>query len=146
MKKEQLFVLLGKYLNGFKIVRIEDDPFIKGQINLWTHSDSQSVVIGDTNRVKFFVNAEDDGSPVYQASINKEIYRLEVENEILKRRLNNICFGCEGDIELACRYLHKLGYVGYDDYANQYVNLHKDDFFDQELRHDKEKGENNEVL
>lgn len=28
--------LIGKYINGYKIVSVEKDPFIKDQINLWT--------------------------------------------------------------------------------------------------------------
>lgn len=36
--------LIGKYLNGYKIVRIENDPFIKGQINLWTDEEMGEII------------------------------------------------------------------------------------------------------
>lgn len=98
------------------------------------------------NKIEFSELKNKEDMIIAFNQLKDDYHQLFKENEILKRRLNNICFGCEGDIELACRYLHKLGYVGYDDYANQYINLHEDNFFDQELRHDKEKGENNASL
>lgn len=30
-------ISVGDYINGFEIVAIKKDPFIKGQVNLWTN-------------------------------------------------------------------------------------------------------------
>lgn len=76
MKKEDLYPLIGKYLNGYKIIKIEEDPFIKGQINLWT-DEWRTEYFGDKSIVKFFVRPESNSSKVYQELIDKQIYTLK---------------------------------------------------------------------
>ena len=68
--------LIGKYLNGFKIVKIEKDPFVKGQINLWT-DDEKSNVFGDRSIVKFFIRDESNTAKVYQELVDKEKHELQ---------------------------------------------------------------------
>ena len=68
--------LIGKYLNGYKIVRIEKDPFIKGQINLWT-DEEKSNVFGDIHIVKFFIRDESNNAKIYQELVDKEKYELQ---------------------------------------------------------------------
>ena len=68
--------LIGKYLNGFKIVKIEKDPFIKGQINLWTDEEKVGT-FGDRNTIKFFVRDESSSAKVYQELADKEKHELE---------------------------------------------------------------------
>lgn len=36
--KEPCLIEPGDYVNGEKVIRIDKDPFIKGQINLWTNT------------------------------------------------------------------------------------------------------------
>lgn len=68
--------LIGKYLNGYKIVKIENDPFIKGQINLWT--DEQTIkAFGDRSIVKFFIREESNSAKIYQELVDKRIYDLK---------------------------------------------------------------------
>lgn len=66
--------LVGKYLNGYKIVRIEKDPFIEGQINLWT-DEGKTGAFGDRSIVKFFVRDESNNAKIYQKLVDKEKYR-----------------------------------------------------------------------
>lgn len=69
--------------------------------------------------------------------IKEEYDKLFEENEVLKDRLNDVCFGGDGDIEAACRYLHKIGYIGFDDDTKEYINLHNDQFIDYESKREK---------
>lgn len=71
MNKEDLYPLIGKYLNGYKIIKIEEDPFIKGQINLWT-DEWITEYFGDKSIVKFFVRPESNSSKIYRELIDKE--------------------------------------------------------------------------
>lgn len=75
MDVEQLQTLVGKYLNGYKIIKIERDPFIKGQINLFTNQWGD-IGFGDRKLVKFFIRNEGNTAAVYQEIIDKEIYEL----------------------------------------------------------------------
>lgn len=68
--------LIGKYLNGYKIVKVENDPFIKRQINLWT-DEIKTEYFGDRSIVKFFIREEDNSSKIYQELIDKEKYILQ---------------------------------------------------------------------
>lgn len=68
--------LIGKYLNGYKIVRIEKDPFIKGQINLWTNEEKRDV-FGDRSIVKFFIREKSNTAKIYQELVDKEKYELQ---------------------------------------------------------------------
>lgn len=89
MNKEDLYPLIGKYLNGYKIVKIEEDPFIKGQINLWT-DEWITEYFGDKSIVKFFVRPESNLSKIYKEQIDKEIYQLKDNwnklKEIIKKK------------------------------------------------------------
>lgn len=76
MNKEDLYPLIGKYLNGYKIVKIEEDPFVKGQINLWT-DEWITEYFGDKSIVKFFIRPESNSSKIYKELIDKEIYQLK---------------------------------------------------------------------
>lgn len=82
MNKEDLYPLIGKYLNGYKIIKIEEDPFIKGQINLWT-DEWITEYFGDKSIVKFFIRPESNSSKIYKELIDKE-------NKQLKEQLQNI--------------------------------------------------------
>lgn len=82
-KKTTINELIGKYLNGYKIVRIEKDPFIKGQINLWT-DEERIGTFGDRSIVKFFVREDSNSSKVYQEIIDKKIYEMSKEINDLK--------------------------------------------------------------
>lgn len=42
----------GDYVNGQKIVKITKDPFIKGQLNLWTDRDEIDC-FGDRSTIKY---------------------------------------------------------------------------------------------
>lgn len=84
MNKEDLMCLIGKYLNGYKIVKIEDDLFIKGQINLFT-DEWECEAFNDRYLVKFYVRNEDNNSKFYKELVNKENYKLkQALNEIRK--------------------------------------------------------------
>lgn len=93
MNKEDLYPLIGKYLNGYKIVKIEDDPFIKGQINLWT-DEIRTEYFGDKTIVKFFVRPDSNSSKIYQELVDKEIYKLKDNWNKLKEYLETINKGC----------------------------------------------------
>ena len=71
MNKEDFYHLLGKYLNGYKIVKVEDDSFIKGQINLWT-DEVISDYFGDRSIVKFFIRTDSNSSKIYQELIRQK--------------------------------------------------------------------------
>lgn len=76
--------LLGKYLNGYKIVKIENDPFIKGQVNLWT-DDVRIEIFGDRSVTKFFVRDESNSNKIYQELVDKEKYDLQQKlNKIMQ--------------------------------------------------------------
>lgn len=68
--------LVGKYLNGYRIVRIEKDPFIKGQINLWTNEEKRDN-FGNKSIVKFFIREESSNVKVYKELVDKEKYELQ---------------------------------------------------------------------
>lgn len=82
MNEEDLACLISKYLNGYKIVKVEKDPFIKGQINLWT-DEWRTEAFYDRSLVKFFVREEPNTAKIYQELVNKE-------NTNLKQALNEI--------------------------------------------------------
>lgn len=86
MNKEDLYPLIGKYLNGYKIIKIEEDPFIKGQINLWT-DEWITEYFGDISIVKFFIRPESNSSKTYNELINKEIYQLKDNWNKLKQKM-----------------------------------------------------------
>lgn len=89
MNKEDLYPLIGKYLNGYKIVKIEEDPFVKGQINLWT-DEWITEYFGDKSIVKFFIRPESNSSKIYKEQIDKEIYQLKDNWDKLKKDLIKI--------------------------------------------------------
>ena len=68
--------LVGKYLNGYKIVKVENDPFIKGQVNLWTN-ETRRECFGDRSVIKFFVRDEGNTAKIYQELIDRENYELK---------------------------------------------------------------------
>lgn len=88
MNKEDLYPLIGKYLNGYKIVKIEEDPFVKGQINLWT-DEWITEYFGDKSIVKFFIRLESNSSKIYKELIDKEIYQLKDNWNKLKEYIYN---------------------------------------------------------
>lgn len=89
MNKEDLYSLLGKYLNGYKIVKIEEDIFIKGQINLWTDEVKENY-FGDKSIIKFFVRPEGNTAKIYRELIDKEIYQLKEEKKILETLIESL--------------------------------------------------------
>lgn len=89
MNKEDLYSLLGKYLNGYKIVKIEEDIFIKGQINLWTDEVKENY-FGDKSIVKFFVRPEGNTAKIYQEIIDKGIYQLKEEKKRLETLIESL--------------------------------------------------------
>lgn len=88
MNKEDLYLLIGKYLNGYKIVKIEEDPFVKGQINLWT-DEWKTECFGDKCLVKFYVGPNVNSVKNYQELINKENYILKSNWNKLKKQMIN---------------------------------------------------------
>ena len=68
--------LEGKYLNGYRIVKVEKDPFIQGQINLWTDETKQDF-LGNKEVVKFYVRDYPSGASIYQEQVDKENYQLK---------------------------------------------------------------------
>lgn len=89
MNREDLYPLIGKYLNGYKIVKIEEDPFVKGQINLWT-DEWITECFGDKSIIKFYIRPESNSSKIYRELIDIEIYQLKDNwnklKEIIKRK------------------------------------------------------------
>lgn len=86
--KNDLHCLIGKYLNGYKIVRIEDDPFIKGQINLFT-DEWEYEAFNDKSLVKFFVRNESNTSKIYKELIDEENYNLKQALREIREVLDN---------------------------------------------------------
>ena len=68
--------LIGKYLNGYRIAKVEKDPFIKGQINLWT-DDTKLDFLGNKEVVKFYIRDYPSGASIYQEQVDKENYQLK---------------------------------------------------------------------
>lgn len=93
MNKEDLYPLIDKYLNGYKIVKIEEDPFVKGQINLWT-DEWMTEYFGDKSIVKFYIRPESNSSKIYREPIDKEIYQLKDNWNALKEYIKTIYKGC----------------------------------------------------
>lgn len=89
MKKEDLQPLIGNYLNGFKIVKIEEDLFVKGQINLWTDAWEMDY-FGDRSLVKFFVNSKSNSSQVYKELTDKTYRQLKHNWDLLKICLKDV--------------------------------------------------------
>ena len=87
MNKEDFYPLIGKYLNGYKIIKIEDDPFIKGQINLWT-DEWRTEYFGDKSIVKFFIRPESNSAKVYMELVDKENQELKKQVEELSKNYN----------------------------------------------------------
>ena len=81
--------LINKYLNGYKIVKVEKDPFIKGQINLWTDEEKNNV-FGDRSIVKFFIREESNNVKIYQELVDKEKYKLQQENKKYKEVIDKL--------------------------------------------------------
>lgn len=84
--------LIGKYLNGYKIVRIESDPFIKGQINLWTDEERKDF-FGDRSIIKFFVREDSNSNKIYQELIDKEVYDLKLKIKKLECLIESLKLG-----------------------------------------------------
>lgn len=81
--------LIGKYLNGYRIVKVEKDPFIQGQINLWT-DDTRLDFLRDREVVKFYVRDYPSGASIYQEQVDKENYQLKsIIKELEEWALNN---------------------------------------------------------
>lgn len=80
--------LVGKYLNGYKIVKIEDDPFIKGQVNLWT-DEWKVESFGDRSIIKFFIRDEANTAKIYQELVDKETYNLKQTLRELDKYINS---------------------------------------------------------
>jgi len=81
--------LEGKYINGYKIQKIEEDPFIKGQLNLFTN-ETTGIGFGDMSVVKFFLSDK----PNLSGRIYKENQLLSLEDRIINYRttlLNRKC-------------------------------------------------------
>ena len=73
--------LEGKYINGYKIQRIEEDPFIRGQLNLFTN-ETTGIGFGDMSVVKFFLSDK----PNVSGRIYKENQLLSLEDRIINYR------------------------------------------------------------
>ena len=91
MNKEDLQCLVGKCLNGYKIVKVENDPFIPGQINLWTN-EYKTDTFRDRSIIKFFVRSESNSSKVYQELIDKEKYELKKTLADIKQYINETSY------------------------------------------------------
>lgn len=83
MNKEELQPLIGKYINGYKIVKVEDDPFIKGQVNLWT-DEMEITAFGDRSSRKFVIQDEKSNATIFMENENKYKNVLEETNYIDK--------------------------------------------------------------
>ena len=55
MKIDNFNFLVGKYLNGFKIIKVGYDPFIKGQINLYTDEEIIEILKQQMNISKYVI-------------------------------------------------------------------------------------------
>ena len=81
--------LEGKYINGYKIQRIDEDPFIRGQLNLFTN-ETTGRGFEDMSVVKFFLSDK----PNVSGRIYKENQLLSLEDRIINYRttlLNRKC-------------------------------------------------------
>lgn len=65
----------GDYVNGDKIISISEDPFIKGQINLWTERHEVNS-FGDTERIKYFYRKNDIISIVTKEQFKNIEYKV----------------------------------------------------------------------
>lgn len=54
-------ILIGKYINGYKIVKIEYDPFVKGQINIITDGEVIESPCNDRSIVIFRLKGDFHG-------------------------------------------------------------------------------------
>lgn len=76
--------LVGKYLNGFRIAKVEKDPFIKGQINLWT-DETKLNFLSDREVIKFYIRDYPSNASIYQEQVDKENYQLKsIINKAIK--------------------------------------------------------------
>lgn len=82
--------LEGKYINGYKIQKIEEDPFIRGQLNLFTN-DTTGIGFGDMSIVKFFISDK----PNIGGKIYKEQTLLSLEDRIRNYRSTLLNRRCE---------------------------------------------------
>lgn len=90
MKYEEL---IGKYLNGFFITKVEEDPFIKGQINLWTDS-TKLDFLGNREVIKFYVRDYPSGASIYREQVDKENEKLHfIIKEVREFAINNTVRG-----------------------------------------------------
>ena len=81
--------LVGKYLNGYRIVRVEQDPFIQNQINLWT-DETKLDFLSNREVIKFYVRDYPSGASIYQEQVDKENYQLKsIIKELEEWALNN---------------------------------------------------------
>lgn len=62
--------------------------------------------------------------------VNYVISDMEKKINILQHRLNDVVFSdANDDVELAARYLRKIGYVGFNEDSKTYINLHNGEIF-----------------
>ena len=92
MDYKKLQCLVGSYLNGFRIVKVENDPFIKGQINLFTDT-PEDIGFGDKMFIKFYIRDEMSGAAIYNEQVNKSEHAVtELEKWLrheIKHSFNN---------------------------------------------------------
>ena len=70
---------------------------------------------------------------------DKVVDKVNWENNILKRRLNDIVFDdANKDVELGARYLRKIGYIDFDEERKVYVNKHNNEPIIQEDEREKD--------
>lgn len=73
MSEEKVMkIKVGDYLNGYKIVAIQPDPFVKGQIDLLT-DEIEMDCFGDRSQVMFFVR-DRQSSRIYREAFDKNFY------------------------------------------------------------------------
>ena len=107
--------LVGNYLNGFKIVSVQEDPFIKGQINLFTDS-TEDVGFGDRSVIKFWLRDEKSNTQIYRKQINKDTWILTEFEKWLDEKIkcteqyadNDMAKGYINAIKLCKYYLQEL--------------------------------------
>ena len=90
MSEEELLnlqCLVGNYLNGFKIVSVEKDPFIQGQINLFTDS-TEDIGFGDRSVIKFWIKNEESNVAICREQLNKNTYILTEFEKWLEETIN----------------------------------------------------------
>lgn len=62
--------------------------------------------------------------------VNYLINDMEKKINILQHRLNDVVFSdANDDVELAARYLRKIGYIGFNEDSKTYINLHNGEIF-----------------